>query len=150
MLEYSRVILCIYLVGAEDEGFVEVYFSGGGSCAGCNNGNSPNPTALTLALNAPNQYPTSSESQTAYLTITNTSGVNATDLVYSVPLSTNYTFNVKPEIKVYQFSSIFCSINSRRAGVIFLTRTPVFCSVIKGVFNAYHPFNFNPKKPLNV
>ena len=57
--------------------------SGGGSCAGCNNGNSPNPTALTLALNVPNQYPTSSESQTAYLTITNTSGVNA-QLILSI------------------------------------------------------------------
>ena len=39
---------------------------------------------LTLAIEAPSQYP-AGVAVTAYLTMTNTSNVNATNLVYTVP-----------------------------------------------------------------
>ncbi len=45
---------------------------------------------LSLAITAPNQYP-AGVAVTAYLTMTNTSTVNATNLYYAVPAATNYT-----------------------------------------------------------
>lgn len=59
----------------------------------CGQGNCP-PNGvvgdLTLAINAPSQYPAGIP-VTAYLTMTNTSNVNGTNLVYTVPAATNYT-----------------------------------------------------------
>lgn len=67
---------------------------GGGSCAGCAPSPSPTPTPtpgeLTLTLTAPNQYP-AGVAVTAYLTMTNTSATNATNLIYDVPYASNYT-----------------------------------------------------------
>ena len=54
---------------------------GGGSCANCNTASSSN---LTLSIAAPSQYP-AGIATTVYLTMTNTSNVNGTNLVYSVP-----------------------------------------------------------------
>lgn len=64
--------------------------SGSGSCPpGQNGGNS---AQLALTLTAPNQYPAGMPTPiTAYLTIANISDVNATNLNYSVPDSTNKT-----------------------------------------------------------
>lgn len=62
---------------------------GTGSCPpdGSNGGKLP-----TLKLTAPNQYPAGLSSPiTAYLTMTNTSSVNANNLYYSIPSETNYT-----------------------------------------------------------
>ena len=67
--------------------------SSGGSCKGCNPPTpapTPAPGNLSLALTAPNQYPAGIP-VTAYLTITNTSQINASNLIYSVPQPTNYT-----------------------------------------------------------
>lgn len=61
--------------------------SSGGNCSGSCNPPSP---ALSLAISAPNQYPAGIE-VTAYLTITNTSTVNAQNLYYTVPDITNST-----------------------------------------------------------
>lgn len=65
---------------------------GGGSCAPGSNGSNPAPTpgTLSLTLTAPNQYP-AGVAVTAYLTMTNTSNVNANNLFYAVPAGTNYT-----------------------------------------------------------
>ncbi len=65
---------------------------GGGSCAGCapSPTPTPNPGELTLKLTAPNQYP-AGVAVTAYLTMTNTSAANATNLFYDVPSVSNYT-----------------------------------------------------------
>lgn len=60
--------------------------SGSGSCPP---GQSPNGE-LSLAITAPNQYP-AGVAVTAYLTMTNTSTVNATNLYYAIPAATNYT-----------------------------------------------------------
>lgn len=60
---------------------------GAGSCTNCNTVPSGN---LTLSIAAPSQYP-AGVAITAYLTMTNTSTVNGTNLVYSVPTLTNYT-----------------------------------------------------------
>ncbi len=60
----------------------------GGSCN--TSGSSGSLGQLSLALTAPNQYPAGIP-VTAYLTITNTSQVNATNLTYTVPSATNYT-----------------------------------------------------------
>ncbi len=59
---------------------------GGGSCTGC----ATTSGELTLALSAPNQYP-AGVAVTAYLTMTNTSATNATNLYYRIPDATNYT-----------------------------------------------------------
>ncbi len=61
---------------------------GSGSCVGC----TPVTPAgdVTLTLTAPNQYP-AGIAVTAYLTMTNTSQYNATNLYYDVPNATNYT-----------------------------------------------------------
>lgn len=62
---------------------------GTGSCPpdGSNGGKSP-----TLKLTAPNQYPAGLSSPiTAYLTLTNTSDINASNLYYAIPTDTNYT-----------------------------------------------------------
>ncbi len=61
---------------------------GAGSCVGC----APVTPAgdVTLKLTAPNQYP-AGVAVTAYLTMTNTSSNNATNLYYDVPNATNYT-----------------------------------------------------------
>lgn len=58
--------------------------SGTGDCPPGQNGN------LTLSLTAPNQYP-AGVAVTAYLTMTNTSTVNASNLSYAVPDASNYT-----------------------------------------------------------
>jgi hypothetical protein len=58
---------------------------GSGSCPP--NGASGN---LTLKIEAPTQYP-AGVAVTAYLTMTNTSNINGTNLVYTVPSATNYT-----------------------------------------------------------
>lgn len=67
---------------------------GGGSCGDCTTNPTPTPTptpgTLSLTLTAPNQYP-AGVAVTAYLTMTNTSKVNANNLVYAVPDATNYT-----------------------------------------------------------
>ena len=63
---------------------------GAGSCATC----TPVTPAgdVTLKLTAPNQYPAGLSSPiTAYLTMTNTSNVNATNLYYAIPDETNHT-----------------------------------------------------------
>ena len=63
---------------------------GAGSCVGC----APVTPAgdVTLKLTAPNQYPAGLSSPiTAYLTMTNTSNVNATNLYYAIPDETNHT-----------------------------------------------------------
>ena len=60
--------------------------SGSGSCPP---GQTPNGQ-LSLAITAPNQYP-AGVAVTAYLTMTNTSTVDATNLYYAVPGATNYT-----------------------------------------------------------
>lgn len=63
--------------------------SGTGSCPPNGGGNTDD---LTLKLTAPNQYPAGVPSPiTAYLTMTNTSNVNATNLYYAIPSDTNYT-----------------------------------------------------------
>ncbi|MBX9867349.1 MAG: hypothetical protein K2Y14_10570 [Burkholderiales bacterium] len=60
---------------------------GAGSCASC----AVTPAGdVTLSLTAPNQYP-AGIAVTAYLTMTNTSQYNATNLYYDVPSATNYT-----------------------------------------------------------
>ena len=66
---------------------------GAGSCATCANPTpTPAPGDVTLTLTAPNQYPAGlSTPITAYLTMNNTSNVNATNLNYAVPSETNYT-----------------------------------------------------------
>ena len=61
---------------------------GGGACTP-----SPAPSDLTLTISASSQYP-AGVAVTAYLTMTNTSKVNASNLVYTVPAigeSGNYT-----------------------------------------------------------
>ncbi len=65
--------------------------SGSGSCPpGTNGGGSIGD--VTLKLTAPNQYPAGLPTTiTAYLTMTNTSDVNATNLYYAIPTATNYT-----------------------------------------------------------
>lgn len=60
---------------------------GAGSCTSCTTTPSGN---LTLKIEAPTQYP-AGVAVTAYLTMTNTSNVNGTNLVYTVPSVTNYT-----------------------------------------------------------
>ena len=63
---------------------------GSGSCPPGQNGGNSGQLALTLT--APNQYPAGMPTPiTAYLTIANTSDVNATNLNYAVPDSTNKT-----------------------------------------------------------
>lgn len=63
---------------------------GSGSCPP--NGSGGNSGELTLKLTAPNQYPAEQPfAVTAYLTMTNTSNVNATNLSYDVPNASNYT-----------------------------------------------------------
>lgn len=53
---------------------------------------SPDPDVLSLSITAPDQYPAGMPTPiTAYLTLTNTSLVNATNLYYEIPQSTNYT-----------------------------------------------------------
>ena len=61
---------------------------GAGSCVGC----APVTPAgdVTLKLTAPNQYP-AGVAVTAYLTMTNTSSFNASNLYYAIPSATNYT-----------------------------------------------------------
>lgn len=59
--------------------------SGVGSCP---SGDANLP--ISLQLTAPNQYPAGIP-VTAYLTLTNTSQVNATNLYYTIPDNTNYT-----------------------------------------------------------
>ena len=59
----------------------------GGQCANCTK---TTPSSLTLTLTAPLQYP-AVIATTAYLTMTNTSNTNATNLFYAIPTSTNYT-----------------------------------------------------------
>ncbi len=63
--------------------------SGSGSCPPSTNGGGSN-SELSLAITAPDQYP-AGVAVTAYLTMTNTSNVNATNLTYEVPNNTNYT-----------------------------------------------------------
>ena len=65
--------------------------SGSGNCPpGTNGGGSIGD--VTLKLTAPNQYPAGLPTTiTAYLTMTNTSDVNATNLYYAIPTATNYT-----------------------------------------------------------
>ncbi|MBX9867348.1 MAG: DUF1554 domain-containing protein [Burkholderiales bacterium] len=63
---------------------------GAGSCASC----APVTPAgdVTLTLTAPNQYPAGLTTPiTAYLTMSNTSNVNATNLYYAIPDETNHT-----------------------------------------------------------
>ena len=62
---------------------------GGGTCAGCTPTQTP-AGDITLTLTAPNQYP-AGIAVTAYLTMTNTSQYNATNLYYDVPNASNYT-----------------------------------------------------------
>lgn len=66
----------------------------GSSLISCGNGTcepkSNNDGNLSLTLTAPNEYP-AGVAVTAYLTIKNTSIVNATNLTYDVPNATNYT-----------------------------------------------------------
>lgn len=65
--------------------------SGSGNCSpGTNNGGTIGEVALKLT--APNQYPAGMpNSITAYLTMTNTSNVNASNLYYAIPTASNYT-----------------------------------------------------------
>ncbi|MBX9867376.1 MAG: hypothetical protein K2Y14_10710 [Burkholderiales bacterium] len=67
---------------------------GGGSCAGCSVTPTPTPTPtpsdLTLQLSAPTQYP-AGVALKAYLTMTNTSSSDASNLQYDIPSLTNYT-----------------------------------------------------------
>lgn len=56
----------------------------------CSGGNCTPNESLSLSLTAPNQYPAGIAS-TAYLTITNTSGVVANNLYYTIPAETNTT-----------------------------------------------------------
>lgn len=57
---------------------------------GCSGGNCASNELLSLSLTAPNQYPAGIAS-TAYLTITNTSGVVASNLYYTIPAEDNTT-----------------------------------------------------------
>ena len=59
--------------------------SGGGSCSGCNTPTTPVGN-LSLSITAPTQYPAGQPvAITANLTMFNTSTVNASNLVYTVP-----------------------------------------------------------------
>ncbi len=55
-----------------------------GGSGSCPPGTNLTPGNLTLKIEAPTQYP-AGVAVTAYLTMTNTSGINANNLVYSVP-----------------------------------------------------------------
>lgn len=63
---------------------------GGGSCSNCQSVvPTPTPGVLSLTMKAPSQYP-AGVAITAYLTMTNTSTVNGTNLTYTIPDSSNY------------------------------------------------------------
>lgn len=94
-----------------------------GSCSDCSNSN-VTPSSLSLTLTAPTTYP-AGVPVTAYLTLTNTSGTNANNLVFATPDATNYTGTV---ITVENGADQDCrniSAGGQCTFPVVLTNTPV-------------------------
>lgn len=94
---------------------------GGGNCKGCTSANNI-PGTPSISLLAPNTYP-AGIALTVYLTITNTSGVNATNLSYVVPHPNELGNTIGVDVDATN-GDVVCSNLATGASCIFAALIP--------------------------